>query len=213
MKLKLFALAALFVLSGCALFEPNPVDVADGQRIVIEAQVAAENAEQAREFAAQEQVIKIGNEEAASFQRQQLMRGLYRVGTVFGSIALAVGLLAVGAGVGYAAVGTGQAIGIAAKFKATLIYMDAKTGTYPHFVIEVHSGPKLKLFAEVDPNTHSSRLLNENHEPDRQAVVNAGHIAALGIQTHNGRVTVHQGDQLPVDHPQIPLIVQNESRR
>lgn len=214
MKLKPLALFVLFAaLSACA---PNPIDVADGERIKIEAQVAALKAEQERAFAEQNQAVKLANDEAAALKRQAMMKILYQVGSVFGGIALAIALVGAGVGVGYAAVGTGQAVGIAAKFKATLTYADPATGMYPQYPMLVSESPAGKVWALVDPNTHSSTLLNVNNAPDKQSIINAGYIAAIGIQTRNGRVTVHQGDQLPVDQPNIPvldrLIVQNESR-
>ena len=210
-KAMLLMLAAV-MLSACALFEPNPVDVGTKYKIETEANSAALKAEQDRIFAEQNQAAKLANDEAAALKRQALMKTLYQVGSVFGGIALAIGLVGVGVGVGYSAIGTGQAVGIAAKFKATLIYPDPTTGQFPQFPFLVHDGPKGKLWALVDPGSHSSILLNVNNKPDAQSIVNAGYLAALGVSTRNGRVVIHQGEQLPVDQPQIPLIVQNESR-
>jgi hypothetical protein len=213
-KLKSLALFVLFAaLSACA---PNPIDVATGEQIKIQAASAALDAEQARVFAEQNQAAKLANDEAAAAKFQAMIKTLYQVGAIFGGIALAVALVGAGAGIGYAAVGTGQAISIATKFKATLVYLDPATGTYPQYPMLVSESPTGKVWALVDPNTHSSILLNVNNIPDKQSIINAGYIAAIGIQTRNGRLTVHQGDVLPVDQPNIPvldrLIVQNESR-
>jgi hypothetical protein len=202
-------LVVLFALSACA---PNPIDVADGERIKIEAQVAALNAEQARAFAEQNQAAKLANDEAAAQKYQAMLKTLYGVGSVFGGIALAVGLVGAGAGVAISLVGSAQALALAAKFKATLVYPDPVTGRFPQFPMKVHEGPRGTVWALVDPGTHSSILLDVTTMPDPQSIVNDGYLLALGVSTRNTRVTVHQGDQLPVDQPQIPLIVQNESR-
>ena len=207
----LICLSGLFVLllTGC---QPNPIDVADGERIKIEAQTAALAADQERVFLEQEHALKMVNDQAAAFQYQQFLRGLLRVGTVFGSIALAFGLLGAGAGASIAAVGTGQAVSKAANFKALMVYADVRTGMFPQFVQLVHEGPAGKKWALADPNTRSSILLDVKNVSDAQSIVNAGYIAAAGVMSRNARITVNQGESSPFEPPEIPLVLEGVER-
>jgi hypothetical protein len=200
-----FLFAALFILSACA---PNPVDVAEGERIVMQARQDALAAEQIREQRAVEHALKVKNDQAAAYQFQQMTRGFLRVATVFGSLSLAFALMSTGASVSIAVVGAGKAFSIAAEFKARQLCLDPKTGTYPQFVFHIHG----EKYALADPNTHSSRLLDANHEPDRQAIVNAGYIAAVGVQSHNARFSMHNSKVEDVPPPQIPLVIEGTSQ-
>jgi len=207
MKFKSAVFCAAVLILGLSACAPNPVDIADGIRIQEEAAQDALNQEQLREQRAIEHAQKMKNEQAAALEWQGALRGWILVGKIFGGTALVFLLLGAGVGGSIAIVGAGQGISAAAKLKANLIYMDPATGTFPQFVFHVH-GSK---YALADPNTHSSILLDMNNPADKQSIINAGYIAALGVQSRHARTSLHEGDVASVPTPEIPLVIEGKS--
>jgi hypothetical protein len=173
-KLLVIVFMAL-ILSACAV---NPIDQADADATVMEAQSAAAKAAQQRAQDDERFRLAQAQREAVSPITVAVQGGL----TIVAGIAFSLAMLGWGAGAGIAGVRVGNAVGMLAEVRANLIALNKTTGQFP--LLRHINGPNVSL---VDPNTGDVMMLNVRKAADRQQIAAANRVRLAGVITNNAR--------------------------
>jgi hypothetical protein len=169
-----------FTLSACNL--DNPRAEADGYETRILAEVAATATAQATEIERQNAMINLENRHARQAELQLAWQRLIRI---TGLIAIPVcGYLLVYLGKFGAKTAEGllAATVLAAETRATLIYLDEKTRTFP-LLQHIHG----ERYLVHDPNTGGTSVLDMNNPVDRQLIASNGAVRLAGVVAREAR--------------------------
>ena len=171
--MKKYILLAVLILTACA---PDPRRDAAAYATRIQADNAALSADQARQQQTRLDEITIREaERKQEIKDAALDKAKQSAGWVayWGGVAVTISIVAIiisaGVGSSYALVGAGKASARFAEVKASLIYLDAKTGQFPLLLSPLGNG----RYSLTDPSTNSVLMLDTRNEPDRLMVQGA----------------------------------------
>ena len=179
---KLMALILLLVI-GLAACAPDPRNQADANRTeALTAQDVADRT-QARAVAESQATLDLAQAQATSQARTQALTTLIYWAGIIGTIAACASLLAAGAGISWAAVGTGRSVARLAEIRANLISLSAETRQYPLIMQYLGKG----RYTLANPNTGSVAELDTRRAEDRQLISVSGAVQLAGVIAHEAR--------------------------
>jgi hypothetical protein len=181
----------LFLIIALTACQPDPRKEADAYATRVQADQDALNQQQNREHAEQqhsiflqELTVEQGHREATKQEWRKGLNTMIRWGFIFATFTVCLGLVAFGIAFSWSSVGVAKATAQGAMLKANLIYMDKVTRTFP-LLQHVH-GTK---FALHNPNTDGVRMLDIDHDPDRQLIANLGSVQVVGLVADAARTS------------------------
>lgn len=181
-KVIVIAIGLLVALSSCA---PDPRKAAEAEKIRLEAEAAAANAKQAREFAARIEADEAAKAEWARDVRDASLAEAQKAGK-FVVWSFAAGACLVIAFGSFTAKNTvdmvGKAIGnyalMYAEVQSQLIHMDEKTRTYPAFTVRTVDGSRILTVI----SSGQKFLMDGNANPaDPRLVAALAQVSASGV--------------------------------
>ena len=187
-------LAALLIMVALTACSPDPRNAADAERTRLEAQSASQRDAQALSQAQRDWEITTKEREQLS---STIVERRTEIITWWSRAALAAGILAIGSiGLGFSQVTLGLAATTvnAARLRSTLVYLDAKTGTFP---LVTYKGAGRYTIA--DPNTGMTMVADSRHQADRAMIAAAMGIRLTGVATRNAIA----------ENPGYPTIITN----
>lgn len=182
----ILGMIALLVLVSCG---QDPRKEAEATRIRTEAQSQAADAAQLREhndamnkLAEQERAAEIARINEVQAKRVAAINTMWTTFKIFGSVGLAVTLLALAVSISRASYGITQATVTAAEMRANLIPLDRVTRQFP-LLRQVH-GSKYALH---NPNTGAVIMLDTERDEDRQLIAAMGMTQLAGVIASEAR--------------------------
>jgi len=176
----ILGLLALLALSACGV-DPRKEAAAEATRI--QAQSQAADAAQLREhndamnkLAEQERTAEIARINEVQAKRVAAMNTMWTTFKIFGSVGLAVTLLALAVSISRASYGIAQATVTAAELRANLIQLDRVTRQFP-LLRQVHG----TRYALHNPNSGSVLMLDTARDEDRQLITALGMTQLAGV--------------------------------
>lgn len=178
-KILLLALFAL-ILAACAA---DPRNEAEAYSTRLQAEQTAQDTAQARTQAAAIFELQQTERAATSKAWAQAWANFLTVAMWAATAGSVAALLAVAAGVSFAVVNTGRAVGQAALVRANLIYMDPQTRSYPFYLQHIGNGK----FTLTDMATGQVKQLDISDRGHRQLIAGANIARLAGTVAHEAR--------------------------
>lgn len=198
----ILGMIALLLLTSCG---QDPRKQAEANRIEAESSIKANDALQNRQHADElhdlevnEIELKQARIEATQAKRIAALGMMWDTFKIFGSVSLAVALLAVAWSVARTSYGLSNVAVEAAGVRANLIPLDRETRQFP-LLRQVH-GSKYALH---NPNTGSVLMLDTQREEDRQMISAMGATQLYGTVAHEAAGSANEAIpmmRLPIIH-------------
>lgn len=196
MKKYLFIGVMILLLTSCA---QDPRKQAEADRIHIEAASKAANEALNRTIISDQHEAEMLEQRATRDNRIAAWNALWKTFKIYGSISLAVSLLAFAFAVARTSIGVSGAIVTAAQVKANLIPLDRHTRQFP-LLRHVHG----TRYALHNPNTGSVVMLDAARNEDRQLIAAAGAVQLYGAVAEVAAKSDNEAIpmmSLPIIHP------------
>lgn len=196
----IIALILSLLISSCAV-DPRKQAQADATRIA--AEQSARDAEQRRQFEADDHAQTMQDREAIQSEWQAAWNAVIRTGALFAQFAVMLWLIGLGVAGPWAMAATMKAYSTYAQRRAEtladLIPLDPKTHAFPILPIRIGRD----IVALANPNDNSVLLFDEKNPADRAKVQMMANVLFAGELARNARMSHRPGEVASIPQTQI----------